>query len=88
MKIIKQNYKTKLSKSKQKRQYSPRILNNLVNVTSWKCFSYKHLPPPPPPPFPVAKIFFSKKIGKRKIFICEEHARFSLFIAQDISDKK
>ena len=34
MKIIKQNYKTKLSKSKQKQQYSPRILNNLVNVTS------------------------------------------------------
>ena len=45
-------------------------------------------PPPPPPPFPGGNFFFSSKIGKRKTFICEEHARFSLFIDQDISDKK
>ena len=32
--------------------------------------------------------FFPSKIGKHKTFICEEHARFSLFIAQDINDKK
>ena len=32
-------------------------------------------PPPPLPPFPGAKYFFPRKIGKHKMFTCEEHMR-------------
>ena len=28
-----------------------------------------------PPPFPGPKLFFPRKIGKHKIFTCEEHLR-------------
>ena len=31
--------------------------------------------PPPLPPFPGAKYFFPRKIGKHKMFTCEEHMR-------------
>ena len=38
--------------------------------------------------FSGANIFFPRKIGKHKIFPCEYMWDFSLFVEQDISDKK
>ena len=32
-------------------------------------------PPPPASPFSGAKVFFPRKTGKNKIFICEEHLK-------------
>ena len=33
-------------------------------------------PPPPPPPFFGAKKIFPRKIGKHKVFTCEERLRY------------
>ena len=44
---------------------------------------------PVPPPFNGAKTFFPRKIRKHKNFTCEERIKhMSLFLEQDISDKK
>ena len=47
-------------------------------------------PPPLPSPslFTGAKRFFPRKIRKQKNFTCEEHIDLSLFIEQEVSDKK
>ena len=44
---------------------------------------------PVPPPFNEAKKSFPRKIRKHKNFTCEERIKhMSLFLEQDISDKK